>query len=137
MTVFDASALFGAVDRYEPVRSQSRQALIAASLPASTTEACVTEAMHLAGSRIGWHAQSELWLILRRLAILPCDANLAERLMRKYRDVPMDFADATLVALASEEPRVRVATFDSDFLAYRRQDGSPVPLVGDRLLGWV
>lgn len=56
--------------------------------------------------------------------------------MRRYRDVPMDFADATLVALASEGPLVKIATFDSDFLAYRRDDGAPVPLLGDRLLGW-
>ena len=48
----------------------------------------------------------------------------------------MDFADATLVALASTEKSVRIATFDSDFLAYRRDDGTPVPLVDDRLLGW-
>ena len=137
MTAFDASVLFGAVDRFEPVRSQCRGTLITASLPAITTEACVAEAMHLAGSRVGWYAQSELWLILRRVGIMSVDPSLTERLMRRYRDVPMDFADATLVALVSEEPRVRIATFDSDFLAYRRDDGSAVPLVGDRLLGWV
>ena len=66
----------------------------------------------------------------------PIDLELTERLMRRYRDVPMDFADATLVALASSESRVRIATFDSDFLAYRLDDGAPVPLVDDRLLSW-
>lgn len=94
--------------------------------------------MHLAGSRAGWRAQSELWLILRdaRVSIIPCNADLSERLMRRYQDVPMDFADATLVALASGDPRVRIATFDADFVAYRRDDGTPVPLVDDQLLNW-
>lgn len=55
--------------------------------------------------------------------------------MDRYRDVPMDFADATLVALASSAPQVRIATFDSDFYTYRCDDRSPVLLVGDRLLG--
>ena len=95
--------------------------------------------MHLAGSRIGWRGQGEIWSLAAatNLSLFPTRLMDIERLMRKYRDVPMDFADATLVALASEEPRVRIATFDSDFLAYRRDDGSAVPLVGDRLLGWV
>lgn len=56
--------------------------------------------------------------------------------MQKHRDVPMDLADATLVAVASVYRSAKVATFDSDFLAYRRDDGTPVPLVGDQLLGW-
>ena len=47
--------------------------------------------------------------------------------MGRYRDVPMDFADATL---ASADSSVRIATFDSDFLACRRDAGS----VGERLV---
>ena len=99
----------------------------------------MTEAMHLAGSRVGWRAQEEIWRVIAatNLSLFPTRFGRIETLMRRYRDVPMDFADATLVALVSEEPGVRIATFDSDFLAYRREDGSPVPLVGDRLLGWV
>ena len=92
--------------------------------------------MHLAGSRIGWRAQDDVWRIVRRTRVtrVYADIELTETLMRKYRDVPMDFADATLVALCSEDPRLRVATFDSDFLAYRRDDGTPIPLADDRRL---
>ncbi len=106
--------------------------------PFCTTEACLTEAMYLSGARIGWKAQKRVWLLLNAFEVdlVRPSIGLAERLMERYRDVPMDFADATLVALASEDPRVRVATFDSDFLAYRRDDGTPIPLAGDRLLGW-
>ena len=138
MIALDASVLFGMVER-NGRRVRTALAVVRNRPgPYVTTEACLAEAMHLAGSRLGWRAQDEIWLIMRSVAttVVHTDSELVEFYMRKYRDVPMDFADATLVAFATEESRVRVATFDSDFLAYRRDDGTPIPLVDDRLLGW-
>jgi len=40
-------------------------------------------------------------------------------LMEKYRDVPMDLADASLVALAQTRGIRRIFTLDSDFYVYR------------------
>ncbi|MEO0671390.1 MAG: PIN domain-containing protein [Pseudomonadota bacterium] len=40
-------------------------------------------------------------------------------LMTKYADLPADFTDASLVALAERRDTTRVATFDSDFSVYR------------------
>jgi predicted nucleic acid-binding protein len=40
-------------------------------------------------------------------------------LMEKYRDMPADFADASLVALAERQNLSRVASVDSDFSVYR------------------
>lgn len=39
--------------------------------------------------------------------------------MDKYQDVPMDLADATLVALAEERNWRRIFTLDSDFAVYK------------------
>ena len=39
--------------------------------------------------------------------------------MAKYADLPMDLADATLVALAEERGQRRIFTLDSDFRVYR------------------
>ena len=39
--------------------------------------------------------------------------------MEKYRDVPMDLADATLVALAEARSLTRIFTLDGDFKVYR------------------
>ena len=137
MIAFDASVLFGSLENRVKVAAISRRVLESHALRV-TTEACLTEAMYLAGDRLGWKGQARLWATMRlyRIEIVSFDLELAERLMERYRDVPMDFADATLVALSSEDPRVRVATFDSDFIAYRRDDNTPVPLVDDRLLAW-
>ncbi len=43
-------------------------------------------------------------------------------LMRKYRDVPMDLADAGLVLLAERHPAATVITTDRDFLVYRTRN---------------
>ncbi len=40
-------------------------------------------------------------------------------LMDKYRDVPMDFADASLVAVAERKDLDTIFTVDSDFHIYR------------------
>jgi predicted nucleic acid-binding protein len=53
-------------------------------------------------------------------------------LMEKYRDVPMDFADATLVLLAEGPDLREIPTLDRrGFAAYRTRPGRPFDLVLD------
>jgi predicted nucleic acid-binding protein len=52
-----------------------------------------------------------------------------ENLMRKYRDQPMDLADACLVRMTEIEPRSLVVTTDEDFKVYRRNGREVVPHV--------
>ena len=65
------------------------------------------------------------WKLLRTgaVAVLPIsddDKPELERLMLKYRDCPMDFADATLVRVAARESLARILTIDhNDFETYR------------------
>jgi len=50
--------------------------------------------------------------------------------MERYRDTPMDLADATLVAVAEARGYRRIFTLDSDFTVYRTANGrslTPVP----------
>lgn len=86
-----------------------------------TSEAVLTEAMHLVGRR-GGAACLEFFLRAGALAV-PTDIRRLERcrdLMTRYGDVPMDFADATLVALAEELGVGQVFTLDRrGFLTYR------------------
>jgi len=42
--------------------------------------------------------------------------------MEKYRDRPMDLADATLVLVAEKTGYRQILTLDSDFLFYRISD---------------
>ena len=49
--------------------------------------------------------------------------------MRKYRDVPLSLADATLVRLSEMHRDCRVLTFDSHFRIYRRHGNKTIPLI--------
>jgi len=50
----------------------------------------------------------------------PTQLHAAARLMQKYNDIPMDFADATLVLLADETGMGDILTLDErGFRAYR------------------
>jgi predicted nucleic acid-binding protein len=51
------------------------------------------------------------------------------RLLRKYSDVPMSFADACLVQLSELYPDAPILTLDSDFLIYRRNRNEHLPLI--------
>lgn len=91
-----------------------------------TTWAAFTEAAYLVGRYGGWDTQNRLWHFVRRgqlsFAQVQEPARVAE-LMAKFRDLPMDLADATLVAVAEQDGHRRVFTLDSDFYMYRLADG--------------
>ena len=51
------------------------------------------------------------------------------RLMEKYENVPMSFADACVVRLAEVQRRSRVLTIDNDFRIYRKHRNRPLSLI--------
>jgi predicted nucleic acid-binding protein len=51
------------------------------------------------------------------------------KLLRKYADVPMDFADACLVDMASDYQTGRILTLDADFRIYRWGRNRPFELL--------
>ena len=101
--------------------------------PWRTCEPVLSEAFHLLGAS-GLSPMAEL-LISRSLT---CDFNAANhideilRLMSKYQDMPMTFADACLVRMSEVLPDPIVVTSDSDFRIYRRHGRQVVPCVMPR-----
>ncbi len=57
------------------------------------------------------------------------DALAIGRLVRRYRDVPMSFADACLVRLVGRTDRVSIMTLDSGFHVYRQPRRRIIPLL--------
>jgi uncharacterized protein len=113
-------ALIHADDRHH---DSCRDALERIRESLATVWPVITEAMDLLD--FSSQAQDALWRLLERDAvkILPLDARDVPRLrelMRKYRDLPMDLADAALVRAAERERISRVFTIDRrDFEVYR------------------
>jgi uncharacterized protein len=97
-----------------------------------TTEAVLTEALHLIAAR---DARSHCFALLRDLRVR--FANLtaqglarAEDLMRQYADLPMDYADASLVVAGEMIGIDLVLTLDErDFRTYRLEGKRPFRLV--------
>ena len=50
-------------------------------------------------------------------------------LMHKYRDQPMDLADACLVLMSEQWPDCAVLTLDADFISFRRRGREIIPLI--------
>jgi predicted nucleic acid-binding protein len=120
----DAGPLVALIDRGEPDHKRCAAALSGLTAPMVTTWPALTEAMYLVGGAGGWKAQEALWKLLERgdLQLVPLDDRLQRRtraLMGKYRDTPMDLADASLVAVAEALDVTRVFTLDGDFQIYR------------------
>jgi predicted nucleic acid-binding protein len=113
-------ALIHADDRHH---ASCREALERIREPLVTVWPVITEVMYLLD--FSAEAQDALWQLLERDAvkILSLDAGDVPRmreLMRKYRDLPMDLADAALVRAAERERISRVFTIDRrDFEVYR------------------
>jgi len=92
--------------------------------------------MYLCERRLGWKAQEALWKMLLRGDLLlhhpsPQELLRMAELMEKYSDHPMDFADASLVALAETLSLKRIFTLDyNDFSAYHMRGNHAFTLIG-------
>lgn len=88
-----------------------------------TTEAVLTEVMYLLGPAFTNQKPALDFILLGGAELVPLSPQLLKRsaaLMAKYADSPMDFADATLVALAEERGISSIVTLDrKDFSVYR------------------
>lgn len=88
-----------------------------------STEAVLTEAMHLLGRVRGGQQTCLEFFIRGGTVLVPATRGSLARcraLMNQYADVPMDYADATLVALAEEAGTHDIFTLDRrGFGAYR------------------
>ena len=125
MILTDAGPLVALVDQGEPDHRSCVACLPNLKGPMVTTWPAFTEAMCLLGEAGGWRAQEALWSMLHQgdLEIVLQGADEYERmrvLMQKYRDHPMDLADASLVRLAEERHVRDIFTLDvGDFRTYR------------------
>jgi predicted nucleic acid-binding protein len=121
--LIDTGAILALLDRDDRWHVRCREAFGSLPLPLATSAAVLAELFHLLGDNPRQEAAA--WGLLRSGAVtlLPIeDADLPEleALMSRYRDRPMDFADATLVRLGERESLTTVFTIDhDDFETYR------------------
>ena len=134
MTLTDTGPLVALVDEDDAHHAACALVLPALSPPMVTPWPCFTEAMHLLNRAGGYRAQEELWGYVTQGALRIRDSAPEEQarmheLMAKYRDTPMDLADAALVAAAEALEATRVFSIDSDFYVYRLADGDALEVL--------
>lgn len=88
-----------------------------------TTEAVLTEVLYLLNFSVQAQAAALDFILESVVELVPTSIDsvgAAKGLIEKFADLPMDYADATLVCLANETGIRNVVTFDRrDFRIYR------------------
>jgi predicted nucleic acid-binding protein len=122
--VADSGFLIGLFDETDPLHLRCRNFLKNYRGRVLTTEAVITEALALLAIEQQWRClewlgnatQAGLMVVDRA----PLDFRTVEKLARKYADQPMDFADASVVLLATRSGISDILTADHrDFAVYR------------------
>jgi predicted nucleic acid-binding protein len=125
MILTDAGPLIALLDRGEEHHRACVECLAGLTGPMLTTWPAFTEAMYLLGEAGGWLAQDALWGLVERgdieiAELAPQQHDRMRVLMEKYRDRPMDLADASLVMVAEMRGLRDIFTLDhADFRVYR------------------
>jgi uncharacterized protein len=119
----DTGPLVALLDRSDPYHVVCQETLSSLDDSLVTVWPVVTETLYLLRSY--GRAQDALWEMIETeaveiLALGKEDVARIKELMRKYRDLPMDLADAALVRVAERERLRRIFTLDRrDFQIYR------------------
>lgn len=137
MTICDASALIGLINKSDRNHDRCVKALSELSAPLVTTWSCFTEAMHLLGHYGGWQAKQKLWNYLNDEILTihfhdRAEYTRMEERMAQYRDIPMDLGDASLVVIAEVLKQSIIFTFDRDFYIYRLPNNQSFQVVPSR-----
>jgi len=131
----DASALIALLDRDDAAHERCVDTLKGIRDPLVTVWPALTEAMHLLADT--WRGPDALCDMvadeaLKLILLENAEVGRIKQLMEKYRDVPMDFADAALVCAAEREHLTRIVTFDRHFAIYRLPRRARFTVLGSR-----
>jgi uncharacterized protein len=130
----DTGPLVALYDRKDPHNAAANAAFNRLREPMFTTPACLAEALYLLGKARGWEAQNTLWEPVRAGLLIvhqePETGPLrAAAYMERYRYLPCDYADATLLVAAADTAIRRIFTIDPHFYVYRLPRGEALQLM--------
>jgi uncharacterized protein len=123
--LLDTGPLVAFFNPRDPDHAWALRAFDAVEPPLVTCEPVLTEAFHLL---MRHEPGLDLLAAYCQSGVLQVDfrfldhAQSVHYLMLKYRNLPMDLADACLVLLAEQNPLATIITTDRDFLIYRTRN---------------
>jgi len=127
--LLDTGALVSLLDRKQNRHEEFARFFDTWTGPVVSSEAVLTEATHLLGKLAGGRRACIDFFLAGGALLVPSTVESLRRcreLIDSYDDLPMDFADSTLVVLAEEFGTDRVFTTDQrDFSIYRIHGRKP------------
>lgn len=123
--ILDTGPLVAALDAGEKHHRWAVEQFKTIRPPLITSEAILTEACHIvrrsdrAVDQIAEYLSSRL---IESRCPLSTSPERVFGLIRKFRDVPMSLADASVVALVEQNPDSLVFTMDAHFHVYRQRN---------------
>jgi uncharacterized protein len=131
MILADTGFFYALLDRDDAWHARCREAAVALEEGLITTWPVLTEAVHLVSRWLGIEQAAALMEEVAAGDIIVWDLTPESRakipgLIRRYGDLPMDLADASLVLLAESLGHGRILTTDQrDFRTYRWKSRRP------------
>ncbi len=132
--LLDTGCVVALLDASEEHHEGCAEVVASLEGPLVTCEAVIAESCYLlrdvrgAPEAVLENVERDVFLLPFRLA--GC-AGAVAKLMKRYRDLPMGFADACLVQLADVLQTGRILTLDGDFRVYRWGRNRPFELLVD------
>ena len=135
--LLDTGPIVARINENDPAHQEVGGALDRSPGELFSTSAVVTEAMYFAAQMRAGPASVLQFLDLTGTQIVDCcqpfELAAAVKLMEKYADTPMDFADASLVLLAEKLRLYSILTIDRrGFSIFRTLAGKRFQLVLDQ-----
>lgn len=132
--LLDTGCIVALLDRSERHHRQCVEVVSAQRGPLVTCEAVIAEACHVVRTLPG-ASEAILQNVEEGIFQVPfrIDRNAAviRSLLKRYKTVPMDLADACLVVLADQLSTGRILTLDRDFEVYRWRRNHRFELLND------
>ena len=131
MIIADTGFWLALANRRDRNHAKATEALSRVHEPLITTWPVMTETCHLLLARVGYGAMAKFVETARDgafelFSLDPSHLPMIEELMQKYRELPMDLADASLVILAGALGSGRILSTDRrDFATYRWKNHRP------------
>ena len=130
--LLDTGVVVALLDRSEQHHGRCAAALQDLHLPPVTCEAVIAEACYLLrgipGAPEAVIANVAAGIFQIQFELSHCAPDI-QRLLRKYRDQRIDFADACLIQMAAELRTGEILTLDRDFELYRWGGNRPFRLL--------
>ena len=120
--LIDSGPIIALFDRDDKFHSKTKEFIKTNRFNLITTLAMVTEVSHMLDFNTNVQIAFLEWIIRDGIKLFPLEQPHLARIIelsRKYADLPMDFADASLVVAAEQTGIHQIISLDSDFDIYR------------------